>query len=86
MIAFKRFPGIWMVDLLATDIAYRDRKQGYRLKREVLELAALDGDAQAVASYVHRDNLRMRKINRDLGGVETDVDASRPHLLVTIPV
>lgn len=85
IVVFKRNSSIWMIDLLATDIDYRNRKQAYRLKRRVLDLARADG-ARAVSSYVHRDNLRMRHINKRMFGVETDPDPSNPHILVTIPV
>ncbi|HEX7166692.1 MAG TPA: GNAT family N-acetyltransferase [Acidimicrobiales bacterium] len=79
VIAFSAAPGTawWRVHLLATDHAYRRRKQALRLKYAVLSKAR-DAGADAVISRVHRDNHPMLALNRRLGGwcasTATDAD------------
>lgn len=81
---FTRNPYAWKVHQLATDLAYRHRRQALRLKKAILDMAAAT-EASAVLSLVHRENVPMRQLNRKLGGVEDD-QRDDGYLWCTVPV
>lgn len=82
---FKPHAQLWVVTVVATAHQYRRRKQAFRLKREVVRLAA-NSNATAVTSHVHRDNGPMSSLNRKLGGIPDPASGSdNDYVLWTIP-
>lgn len=77
-------PVLWKVTALATDVAYRRRKQALRLKRGLLRRAREAG-VRALVSQVHRDNHLMLALNRKLGGVIDPPTGDEPYLVCTVP-
>lgn len=85
LIVFKPHSRLWMVTVLGTDHRYRERKQAFRLKREIVRRAR-DAGAAAVTSHVHRDNAPMAGLNRKLDGVpDPGADPEGEYVLWTVP-
>ena len=81
--AFGKTPRehVWVLHLLAVQVAWQRRGIGLALKEEVMAVCAGRG-GQRIISAVHQDNLAMQAVNRRLG-IEAEADPNGDGLFYT---